>query len=89
MSLENKKIYKITKPGDYIFYFENKIGDITFDISCSDANVKIYGLYRGKDTQQFTLNIKQNHTAPNSKSVAIIKSILDDKSTLNITSTIS
>jgi len=89
ISQENKKVYKITKPGDYIFYFENKIGNITFDISCSDANVKIYGLYRGKDTQQFTLNIGQNHIAPNSKSIAIIKSILDNKSILEITSTIS
>lgn len=88
ISQKNEKVYKIAKPGDYIFYFENKTGDITFDISCSDANVKIYGLYRGKDTQQFTLNLIQNHESPNSKSTVLIKSILDDKSTLNIKSTI-
>ncbi len=56
---------------------------------CSDANVKIYGLYRGKNAQKFTLNLTQNHKNPNSKSMTLIKSTLDDKSVLNIKSAIS
>ena len=89
ISHKDEEIHEITKPGSYIFYFENKIGDVTFDIMCSDANVKIYGLYRGKNVQQFTLNLTQNHKNSNSTSTVLIKSILDDKSLLDIKSTIS
>jgi Fe-S cluster assembly protein SufD len=89
ISNETKKLYQITKPGDYIFYFENKIGEITFDISNSEATVKIYGLYQCINNDKFKLSIKQNHTAPNSTSTVFIKSILKNKSSLNITSTIT
>ena len=88
ISTDKKEIYKITKPGDYLFYFENKIGNLTFDIKCEDANVKIYGLYTGKNKDNFMLNIKQNHTVPNSATTVLIKSVLDNTSRLNITSTI-
>ncbi len=89
ISRKNKNVYKITKPGNYVFYFENKTDSIIFNIQCEKVDVQIYGLYRGKNSDQFTLDIVQNHTVPNSKSSVLIKSILDNKSKLNITSTIS
>ncbi|HIP50088.1 MAG TPA: SufD family Fe-S cluster assembly protein [Candidatus Pacebacteria bacterium] len=82
---DNQKIYKITTPGEHIFYFENKTGHIIFDIACENADIKIYGLYQCKDSDKLTLNITQKHSAPNSTSDVLIKSILRDKSTFNFT----
>ncbi len=84
-----KKTYKITSPGKYIFYFKNKTCNITFDIACENANVKIYGLYKCTNSDEITLNITQKHSAPNSKSDILIKSILQDKSTFNFTGLIN
>jgi Fe-S cluster assembly protein SufD len=89
ITTDKQENYKITKSGNYLFYFENKIGTLTFDINCKKANVEIYGLYIGKNKDDFTLKINQNHTTSNSKSAVLIKSVLDNKSKLNITSTIS
>ena len=85
---DNQTTYEITKPGEYIFYFENKNGSITFNITCENASVYIYGLYQGKNEDNFILHITQNHISPNATSQSIIKSVLDDKSTLNFTGTI-
>ncbi len=85
---DNQTTYEITKPGEYVFYFENKNGDITFNIACENVNVYIYGLYQEREEDNFTLNITQNHISPNATSRSIIKSVLDDKSTLNFTGTI-
>ena len=89
ISNDTKKTYQITKSGDYIFYFENKIGEVVFDILHPNVNVKVYGLYQTTNTDEFKLSIKQNHTAPNSTSTVFIKSVLKNKSILSITSTIS
>ncbi len=85
---DDQTTYEITKPGEYIFYFENKNGSITFNITCENASVYIYGLYQGKNEDNFILHITQNHISPNATSQSIIKSVLDDKSTLNFTGTI-
>jgi len=87
---DNTKNYKITNAGEYVFYFENKNGNVTFDIRCENADVKIYGLYTDDtNPQKFKLHITQKHTTPNSESTTIIKSTLKNESTLNITSTIN
>ncbi|MEN8252076.1 MAG: SufD family Fe-S cluster assembly protein [Patescibacteria group bacterium] len=88
ISQEKKKNYKITTPGEYVFYFENKSGDITFDIQCENANVKVFGLYTCKNSENFSLNITQKHSSPNSISEVLIKSILTDSSIFNFTGTI-
>jgi len=85
---DDQTTYEITKPGEYIFYFENKNGSITFNITCENASVYIYGLYQGKNEDNFILHITQNHTLPNATSQSIIKSVLDDKSIFNFTGTI-
>ena len=86
---DTQSVYKITKPGEYVFYFENKTGTLTFDVNCENVSITVYGLYSGKDDDVFSLRITQSHTTPNSASSILIKSVLTDTSKLNITSTIS
>ncbi len=86
---DNQEIYKITEPGEYVFYFENKSGNIIFDTTCENADLKIYGLYQCNNLDELTLNITQKHSTPNSTSNVLIKSILRDKSTFNFTGTIN
>ncbi len=86
---DNQEIYEITKPGEYVFYFENKVGNLSFNIACENIDVKIYGLYQCNNLDKLTLNITQKHSAPNSTSNVLIKSILRDKSTFNFTGTIN
>ncbi|XLQ20440.1 MAG: SufB/SufD family protein [Candidatus Moraniibacteriota bacterium] len=88
ITTDNQEIYKITVPGDYVFYFENKTNNLIFDIQCEDAHVKIYGLYTCKNSDAFNLHITQRHSSPNSISNVLIKSILYDKSNFNFTGVI-
>lgn len=78
------KNYTITTPGKHVFYFENISVDLSFIIATEQADVEIYGLYRGKDLDQFTLTIAQIHTAPRAKSFALIKSVLEDSTQLHV-----
>ncbi|MFA5986290.1 MAG: SufD family Fe-S cluster assembly protein [Parcubacteria group bacterium] len=81
---KRKKEYKITTPGKHVFYFENLTADLTFVIAAEHAEVAIYGLYQGKDTDDFVLDISQIHTAPHTKSTALIKSVLRDNAQLHM-----
>ncbi len=78
------KDYTITTPGKHIFYFENISAELSFTIATEQADVEIYGLYRGKETDQFTVTIAQIHTAPRAKSFALIKSVLKDSAQLQV-----
>ena len=88
ISQENNTIYKITKPGEHVFYFENRTGTIIFDINCEDADVKIYGLCECKNSDEVILNIIQKHSSPNNTSNVLVKSVLTGKSIFNFTGTI-
>lgn len=78
------KNYTITSPGKHIFYFENINAELSFTIATEQADVEIYGLYRGKEIDQFTLTITQIHTVPRAKSSVLIKSILEDAAQLHV-----
>jgi Fe-S cluster assembly protein SufD len=81
---DRKKEYEITTPGKHVFYFENLTTDLTFVITTERADVTIYGLYQGKATDNFSLNISQIHTVPHAKSTTLIKSILYDNAQLHM-----
>lgn len=85
ISHKPKNKYIINTPGEHIFYFENISADINFIIDAENADVSIYGLYIGNDSEQFILNITQTHASPNSHSTALIKSVLNDTSQLHFT----
>lgn len=88
ISTTTEKEFHITESGDYVFYFENFSGKLNFIISSENAHVKIYGLYTGVENETYKLNITQKHTAPNSSSETIIKSMLNDASSLDFIGTI-
>lgn len=77
---DNQTTHTITKPGKHIYYFENKIGELTFSIECENVEVFIYGLYQGNKENKFNLKTTQHHKHPNSESHLLIKTVLDDKS---------
>ena len=75
---EKKLIFN--KPGDYTVYFENISGDLILDINTPGVNLNIYGLFRGKKTDEFNINTFQNHNAPASTSNLLIKGVFYDLS---------
>jgi Fe-S cluster assembly protein SufD len=78
-----KKKYIINTTGKHIFYFKNKSGNLTFSIKSSRAEVFIFGLYTGKNKDNFQLTTLQHHQQPNSKSHLLIKGIFNNQSTFN------
>ncbi|QQS61204.1 MAG: SufD family Fe-S cluster assembly protein [Candidatus Moraniibacteriota bacterium] len=82
ISQEDKCYYQIVDPGIYVYFFENKTADITFSIETSHASVWIFGMYKGKENDHYSLSTKQLHKASNSSSHLILKSALEDNSKL-------
>jgi Fe-S cluster assembly protein SufD len=85
ISTTSQKNYIITRSGEHIFYFENLSAKIRFIIKAQNAHVYIYGLYQGMKNNHFDISIIQEHIEKNSTSVALIKSVLYDHSSLNFT----
>lgn len=77
---QTKLVFK--KPGEYAVFFENLSGELTFDIVASGVNVNIYGLYVGKDKNEYRIHTIQNHKAPSSTSNLLIKGVFYDSSQL-------
>lgn len=71
---------KITKPGEYVAFFQNYSGKLTFKLAASGIELFIFGLYLGKDTEQFHIETIQHHTAPGSLSDILIKGVFTDES---------
>lgn len=77
----NTLVFK--KPGKYIVFFQNLSGELNFEIKASKADVDIYGLYTGKNDDNFIIKTKQHHVAPNAKSNLLIKGIFNDNSSFH------
>ena len=69
-----------TKGEKYVVFFHNLSGKLTFEISASDIEVYIYGLFTGKKADDFHIETIQHHTAPGSLSDLLIKGVFDDDS---------
>lgn len=80
ISKDNKKLYKITAPGEYVFFLYNRSDEIVFSIEKEGVHVKIYGLYEGTGDEQYTLRTTQHHKAPHTSSQTLIKGIFSDRS---------
>lgn len=80
--LKDKKNNTLTfnKPGKYIVFFQNLSGDLNFKLKASKTDVDIYGLYTGKNDDEFIIKTKQHHIAPDAKSNLLIKGIFNDDS---------
>lgn len=80
--------YRLTEPGTFVFFLKNRSGDITFSIDHSDVIVHIFCVFDGEKNENFFLNTVQRHTAPNSESHMLVKSVLKENSKLYLTGNI-
>lgn len=71
------------KAGSYVVFFHNISGKFTFNLAKSGVELDIFGLFTGKNSDQFTIETIQKHTAPSAVSNLFIKGVFDDKSRLN------
>jgi len=68
------------KGEEYIVFFHNRSGKLTFEIIESEIKLNIFGLFTGKNTDEFHVETIQHHKAPGSLSNLLIKGVFEDKS---------
>jgi len=66
----------------YVVFFHNISGKLTFDITASNVELSIYGLFTGNNSDEFRIETIQKHTAPRSLSDLLIKGVFKDTSKL-------
>jgi Fe-S cluster assembly protein SufD len=77
---ESEKHLIFEKSGTYVVFFHNLSGKLIFDIQEKNVDLKIYGLYTGHDSDQFTIKTVQHHRVPDSQSTLLIKGVFEDRS---------
>ncbi len=83
LSKSNKDRLVFDKKGEeYVVFFHNRSGKLSFEIQESNIKLYIFGLYTGKNSDQFQIETVQHHTAPGSLSDLFIKGVFEDKSKL-------
>ncbi len=70
----------LNKQGEYVVFMHNVSGKITVEIAARDITVDIFGLFTGKNSDVFNIEMVQHHTAPASTSNLFIKGVFDDAS---------
>ena len=80
LNKEKKSKISFNKPGKYVVFMKNISGEYTFDINQAGVDLQIFGLFHGKNAEQFKVHTIQRHNAPNSTSNLLIKGVFDDES---------
>lgn len=82
IDLNKTQISKLTfdKAGDYLVFFYNLSGKFLFDIKVPRVNLNIYGLFIGRQTEQYIIDTIQYHRAASSVSNLFIKGVFYDYS---------
>ena len=82
INLNKTKTKKLnfTKPGKYIVFFRNLSGKFIFELKTKKVDLDIYGLFIGKNKEQFKVETIQRHIAPESTSNLLIKGVFYDES---------
>lgn len=75
---KNKLIFD--QAGEFLVYFKNLSGRYFFEIKSQNVDLKIFGLYQGKNKDCFQIETIQHHLAPFSRSSLLIKGVFDDAS---------
>lgn len=75
-----KEVYKITQPGEHVFFMYNVSANISFEISVSGASVIILGVNLGRENDVYTLNTTQKHLAEGSQSNVFVKGVFNGAS---------
>ncbi|MDO8496916.1 MAG: SufD family Fe-S cluster assembly protein [bacterium] len=69
--------------GEYVVFFHNLSGKFIFEMKARDVTVDIYGLFTGKNNEEYKIETIQHHKAPFSTSNLFIKGVFDDASKLH------
>lgn len=71
------------KGGSYVVFFHNISGKFIFNLAHSGVILDIFGLFTGKNADQFNIETIQRHTAPSAVSNLFIKGVFDGESRFN------
>lgn len=87
IDLNKEKTSKITlsKSGKYVAFMKNVSGEFDFTLDAENIDLDIYGLFEGKNADDFKIHTVQHHAAPNSTSNLLIKGVFDDESKFHYT----
>lgn len=85
LNKERKKHIVLRNPGTYVAYVVNSSGEYIFELRAEGINLEIYGLFWGKDKDDYKLHTVQHHIAPNSTSNLLIKGVFNDESKFHYT----
>lgn len=78
-----KKALEFNEKGTYVVFFHNVSGKFNFEMNTSGIELFIYGLYTGKNKDEFSIETIQHHKQPGSLSDLFIKGVFDDESQLH------
>ena len=80
VSKEKKEKYQVDKPGKHIFFISNYSGTVNIEIDSVNAEVFIYGVYIGRNNDNFKLNTIQHHKSGSNSSDLLVKGVFFDQS---------
>lgn len=83
ISADKKTSYRIGKDERVVFFMRNRSGEIEFTLAGTGAEARVFALFEGTQGDRFSLGIRQHHRAPDTKSSALIKSLLTDNASFS------
>jgi Fe-S cluster assembly scaffold protein SufB len=83
ISTSKKTSYVLKENEKLVFFLHNRSGTFDFVLAGTGAEAHIFALFDEKKSSAFSLEIRQHHTAPNTKSTALVKSLLAGNSSLS------
>jgi Fe-S cluster assembly protein SufD len=83
LATTKKSRYVLKENEKVVFFLQNRSGAFDFVLAGTGAEAHVFALFNKKETAAFSLEIRQHHTAPNTKSTALVKSLLSGNSSLS------
>lgn len=80
LNKEKKNSLNFNRPGKYVVFFHNLSGRFSFELNSQGVDLDIFGLFTGKNSDEFKIETVQHHNGPNSTSNLLIKGVFDDQS---------
>jgi hypothetical protein len=76
ISTGKKTSYVLKENEKVVFFLQNRSGTFDFVLAGTGTEAHVFALFDKKESVAFSLEIRQHHTAPNTKSTALVKSLL-------------
>lgn len=83
ISTSKKTSYVLKENKKVVFLLHNRSGIFDFVLAGIGAEAHIFALFDEKESTAFSLEIRQHHKAPATKSTALVKSLLSGNSSLS------